>query len=73
MRYTLVTIISAFILLASCTPQESKDIFDIPQEGYTLFETDFEDLTIAGTTAEMILSYTNMVKTHPFRSLIRQL
>ena len=54
MRYTIFTIISAFILLASCTPQESKDIFDIPQEGYTLFETDFEDLTIAGTTAEMI-------------------
>lgn len=54
MRYTIITMISAVCLLASCSLPEGKDIFDVPQDGYTLFEADFEDLTIAGTTGEMI-------------------
>lgn len=54
MKKTIITFVSAVCLILSCSPQDRADIFDVPQEGYTLFETDFEDLTIAGATAEMI-------------------
>lgn len=54
MKKIIATFISAACLVMSCTPQETNDIFDVPQEGYTLFEADFEDLVIAGTSAEMI-------------------
>lgn len=48
MRYTLITILSGLCLLTSCTVDGGKDIFDVPQTGYTLFEADFEDIDIAG-------------------------
>lgn len=54
MRNTIITFVSVACLILSCSPQDSTDIFDVPQDGCTLFETDFEDLTIAGSTAEMI-------------------
>jgi hypothetical protein len=47
MKKIIATFISAACLVMSCTPQETNDIFDVPQEGYTLFEADFEDLVIA--------------------------
>lgn len=54
MKKIIATFVSAACLVMSCTPQETGDIFDVPQNGYTLFETDFENLTIGGTTADMI-------------------
>lgn len=48
MRYTLIAILSGLCFLTSCTVDGGKDIFDVPQAGYTLFEADFEDIDIAG-------------------------
>ena len=48
MRYTLIAILSGLCFLTSCTVDGGKDIFDVPQTGYTLFEADFEDIDIAG-------------------------
>ena len=48
MRYTLIAILSGLCFLTSCTVDGGKDIFDVPQTGYTLFEADFEDVCIEG-------------------------
>ena len=48
MRYTLIAILSGLCFLTSCTVDGGKDIFDVPQTGYTLFEADFEDIDFAG-------------------------
>ena len=48
MRYNLFAILSGFCFLTSCTVDGEKDIFDVPQTGYTLFEADFEDVCIEG-------------------------
>lgn len=42
MRYNLLAILSVTCLLASCSADGEKDMFDVPHTGYTLFEADFE-------------------------------
>ena len=44
MRNFTLAIISAVCLLASCSVEGGKDIFDVPYTGYTLFEADFENV-----------------------------
>lgn len=48
MKYTVIAMFSALCLLASCSEKDGGDIFDVPQTGYTLFEADFEDVSLAG-------------------------
>ena len=48
MKYTVITMLSVLCLLASCSVEDEKDIFDIPHTGYTLFEADFEDVDLEG-------------------------
>ena len=52
MRYNLLTILSITCLLASCSADGDKDMFDVVQTGYTLFEADFEAVDMDGDNFE---------------------
>ena len=54
MRYNLLAILSITCLLASCSADGDKDMFDVARTGYTLFEADFEAVK-AGAHAGNIL------------------
>ena len=36
------------ILAFSCAPEQKNDMFDVPQDGYTFFETDFQSVDFEG-------------------------
>lgn len=48
MRYNLLAILSVTCLLASCSADGDKDMFDVARTGYTLFEADFEAVEMDG-------------------------
>ena len=52
MRYNLLAILSITCLLASCSADGDKDMFDVAQTGYTLFEADFEAVDMDGDNFE---------------------
>lgn len=52
MRYTVLAVLSSVCLLVSCS--ESKDIFDVPHDGYTLFKANFEDIDLAGEKSSYV-------------------
>ena len=52
MRYNLLAILSITCLLASCSADGDKDMFDVAQTGYTLFEADFEAVDMGGDNFE---------------------
>ena len=52
MRYNLLAILSITCLLASCSADGDKDMFDVHQTGYTLFEADFEAVDMGGDNFE---------------------
>ena len=52
MRYNLFAILSITCLLASCSADGDKDMFDVHQTGYTLFEADFEAVDMGGDNFE---------------------
>ena len=52
MRYNLLAILSVTCLLASCSADGDKDIFDVARTGYTLFEADFEAVQMGGDQLE---------------------
>ena len=52
MRYNLFAILSITCLLASCSADGDKDMFDVAQTGYTLFEADFEAIDMDGDNFE---------------------
>lgn len=54
MRYTIIIMFSAICLLTSCSMEDKKDIFDIPHDGYTLFEADFESLDMDGQNSDFV-------------------
>ena len=56
MRYITLTIISVMCLLASCSVEGGKDIFDVPYTGYTLFEADFENVDMLGEQSDFLLN-----------------
>ncbi len=47
MRYTIITVLSAICLLTACS-DKGEDMFEVPDQGYTLFKADFEDIDLAG-------------------------
>ena len=59
MRYITFTILSAASLLASCSVEGGKDIFDVPYVGYTLFESDFEAVDMLGSESDFVMSAQN--------------
>jgi hypothetical protein len=59
MRNITLAIISAVCLLASCTVEGGKDIFDVPYVGYTLFEADFEDVDMKGDKSDFLWNIQN--------------
>ena len=52
MRYNLLAILSITCLLASCSADGDKDMFDVDRTGYTLFEADFEAVDMDGDNFE---------------------
>ena len=52
MRYNLLAILSVTCLLASCSADGDKDMFDVARTGYTLFEADFEAVEMDGDNFE---------------------
>lgn len=56
MRYITLAIISVMCLLASCSVEGGKDIFDVPYTGYTLFEADFENVDMLGEQSDFLLN-----------------
>ena len=52
MRYNLFAILSITCLLASCSADGEKDMFDVDRTGYTLFEADFEAVDMDGDNFE---------------------
>ena len=52
MRYNLFAILSVTCLLASCSADGDKDMFDVARTGYTLFEADFEAVDMDGDNYE---------------------
>ena len=52
MRYNLFAILSITCLLASCSADGDKDMFDVDRTGYTLFEADFEAVDMDGDNFE---------------------
>ena len=52
MRYNLFAILSITCLLASCSADGDKDMFDVDRTGYTLFEADFEAVEMDGDNFE---------------------
>ena len=52
MRYNLFAILSITCLLASCSADGDKDMFDVARTGYTLFEADFEAVDMDGDNFE---------------------
>ena len=54
MRNFTLAIISTVCLLASCSVEGGKDIYDVPYIGYTLFETDFEDVDMSGNQTDFL-------------------
>ena len=52
MRYNLFAILSITCLLASCSADGDKDMFDVERTGYTLFEADFEAVDMDGDNFE---------------------
>ena len=52
MRYNLFAILSITCLLASCSVDGDKDMFDVDRTGYTLFEADFEAVEMDGDNFE---------------------
>ena len=52
MRYNLLAILSITCLLASCSADGDKDMFDVDRTGYTLFEADFEAVEMDGDNFE---------------------
>ena len=55
MKCNIILILSAICLLASCSVEEGgKDLFNIPLDGYTLFEADFESVDLAGDESDFI-------------------
>ena len=54
MRNFTLAIISTVCLLASCSVEGGKDIYDVPYIGYTLFETDFEDVDMSGNQTDCL-------------------
>ena len=54
MRYITLAIISVMCLLASCSVEGEKDIFDVPYTGYTLFEADFENVDMLENSSEIV-------------------
>ena len=52
MRYNLLAILSITCLLASCSADGDKDMFDVNRTGYTLFVADFEAVEMDGDNFE---------------------
>ena len=52
MRYNLLAILSITCLLASCSADGDKDMFDVDRTGYTLFVADFEAVEMDGSQFE---------------------
>ena len=44
-----IAIMMSAVILAACTAGQQDDIFNIPLDGYTLFETDFEEVDLEGS------------------------
>ena len=54
MRYNLIALLSIVCLLASCSAEGGKDMFDVPHDGYTLFEADFEAVDFDGQQSDFV-------------------
>lgn len=49
MKSIRITIMMMSAILAfSCAPEQKNDMFDVPQDGYTFFETDFQSVDFEG-------------------------
>ncbi len=59
MRKITIATISAISLLASCSVEGGKDIFDVPYTGYTLFEADFEAVDMSGEKTDFLWNIEN--------------
>lgn len=47
-------ILMSALLACACSPEQKKDIFDVPQTGYTFFEADFDDVTLDEDGAQQL-------------------